>query len=73
MDQGVDIIENIVTDCSDCELSHLISTYNIFSIDDFAATPRLETLASLKKAELMLLTTLDTPTGAHKADISVLV
>ena len=43
-----------------------------FSVDEFAATPRLATLSSLKKTELMALVThykLDIPTGAHKADI----
>jgi len=43
-----------------------------FSIDEFATTPRLETLSSLKKMELMTLVThykSDIPTGACKADI----
>jgi len=49
-------------------LAHIMS----FSVDEFAASPRLATLSSLKKAELMSLATyykLDISTGARKADV----
>jgi len=47
-----------------------------FSVDDFTTTPRLATLASLKKTELMSLAThykVEVPTGAQKAEIRKIV
>ena len=43
-----------------------------FSVEEFAAAPRLATLASLKKSELMLIAThykLEIAGGTHKADV----